>query len=218
MIICDYPQGSDSWLRARLGVITASKAHALLLSKNSKTPKYKEARATYMMELIAEVCTGNYEELNAKQLEWGKVNEEAAISCFEFSVSKKVEKVGLAYKDESKRAGASADFKVINENIGGENKCPFNTCTHLEFILNDQIKDEYLTQMQFGLWVTGWDAWFFHSYDPRMKRKVSHYKVIEKDMELMSYFDYEVPKFIKEMDDKLKILDINFGDHWTHEE
>jgi predicted phage-related endonuclease len=214
LIISPHAQGSEEWLKARLGVITASQAHDLMLDSRSKTPKYKEARRSYMNQLIGEVCTGYSEEINAKALEWGKTNEDAAVLAFEFASGKQVEKIGLVYKDESKRAGASADFKIVDENCGGENKCPITPKVHIDFLLCGEIKPEYITQVQFGLWVTGWDLWFFTSYHPRMKSKMVHYHEIKRDPALMEYFDNEVPKFIKEMDQELKRIGIEWGAQW----
>ncbi len=215
LLIDQNDQGSEAWLKARLGVITASQSHALLLNKRTKTPTYKEARSTYMNQLIAEVCTGFSEELSAKALEWGKLNEDAAVAAYEFATGNQVEKIGLVYKDETKRAGASADFKIVGKNHGGENKCPINPLHHIDFLLNGEIKDEYITQIQFGMWVTGWDAWDFTSYHPRMKLKMVHHVTIERDSELMSYFDFEIPKFCHEMDQKLKQIGIEFGAQWS---
>lgn len=214
LILCNHEQASQEWLNARLGVVTASNAHALLLSKNSKTPKYKEARATYMLQLINEVCTRQHEEINGKALEWGKLNEDAAIAAYEFESGNSVEKISLAYKDATMRAGASADFRILGKNHGGENKCPMNGENHLNFIFNGIIKDEYISQCQFGLWVTGWDAWDFTSYNPRMPKKMVHYKTLLRDQEYMSYFNEEVPRFLYEMDAKLKELGFQFGDQW----
>jgi hypothetical protein len=214
LIICQEPQGSEAWLKARLGVITASQAHALLPNKRTKSFSYKEARQTYMNQLIAEVCTGYSEELNGKALEWGKLNEDAAIAAYEFATGNEVEKIGLVYKDETKRCGASADFKIRGKNHGGENKCPMNPQYHVDFLLNNEIKDEYITQIQFGLWVTDWDLWDFTSYHPRMKLKMVHHVTLERDKELMAYFDEEIPKFTKEMDEKLEKIGIPFGSQW----
>lgn len=215
LLICQHEQGSEEWLNARLGVITASQAHALLPNKRTKTPTYKEARQTYMNQLIGEVCTGYSEELNAKALQWGKDNEEAAIAAYEFVTGNAVEKIGLVYKDETKRCGASADFRIVGKNHGGENKCPITPQVHVDFVLNGEIKDEYITQVQFGMWVTGWEAWDFTSYHPRMKSKMVHFVTILRDPELMAYFDEEIPKFIKEMDEKLARIGIKFGAQWV---
>lgn len=214
LLISEYPQGTEEWLRARLGVITASRAHDLLPNARTKTFQYKEARKSYMYELIGEVCTGYSEELNARALQWGKDNEDAAIAAYEFATGHEVEKIGLVYKDESKRCGASADFKIKGKNHGGENKCPITPKVHIDFVLGGEIKPEYISQVQFGLWVTGWDAWDFTSYHPRMRSKMVHFVTIERDAEMMKYFDEEIPRFIKEMDAELKKIGIPFGSQW----
>jgi exodeoxyribonuclease (lambda-induced) len=175
-------------------------------------PTYKEARETYMNQLIGEACTGYSEEINAKALEWGKLNEDAAAAAYEFESGNTIEKIGFAHKDESLRCGASPDFKIIGKDHGGEIKCPITPQVHIDFILNGIIKDEYITQMQFGMWVTGWHHWDFASYHPRMKKKMIHYVTIERDQELMEYFDNEVPKFIKEMDEKLERIGVSYSD------
>lgn len=214
MIISNHPQGSEGWHKDRLGVITASRAHALLPCARSKSFKYKEARATYMNELIAEVCTGHFDTLDTYALQWGRDNEESAISAFEFSIGKEVEKIGLVYKDESRREAASADFLIKGEKCGGENKCPINPKYHIDFLLDDEIKPEYIAQIQWSMRIFNWDLWFMNSYQPKMKKKNQHHKVIERDKEMISYFDEEVPRFIKEMDEKLARLGFKFGDQW----
>lgn len=214
LIICQHDQGSDEWLKSRLGVITASEVHALLPDARSKTFKYKEARSTYMHKLIGEVCTGYCEEINAKALQWGKDNEEAAIAAYEFESGLETEKIGLVYKDSSKRAGASADFKIKDEDHGGEVKCPITPLVYINFLLDEEVKDQYVSQYQFGMWVTGWKYWDFANYHPRMKKKMLHRITVERDLKLMEYFENEIPKFIQEMDDKLKKIGIEYGAQW----
>ena len=215
LLYSPHAQGSEEWLKDRLGVITASEVHALLPDSRSKIFKYKDARRAYMNQLIGEVCTGYSEEINAKALEWGKVNEDAAVAAYEFTTGNQVEKIGLVYKDATKRAGASADFKIIGKLIGGENKCPITPKVHIDFILNGLVKPEYVSQVQFGLWITGWDEWHFTSYHPRMKARMLHYREFKRDPELMDYFDSEIPKFCEEMDKELAKIGIPFGAQWV---
>jgi len=215
LLLDQSPQGSKEWLDARLGVITASQVHALLPDARSKAFKYKEARTTYMNQLIGEVCTGYSEELNAKALQWGKDNEDAAIAAYEFATGNAVEKIGLVYKDETKRAGASADFRVVGQKRGGEVKNPINPIHHINFLIDAEMKPEYETQIQFGMWVFDWDFWEFGSHQPRMKRKNFHYITRERNPELMEYFENEVPKFIKEMDEKLNKIGLAYGSQWS---
>lgn len=215
LLISQHPQGSEEWLKDRLGVITASEVHALLPDARSKTFKYKEARKTYMNKLIGEVCTGYSEELNARALQWGKDNEEAAIAAYEFHTGQEVEKVGLIYKDESRRAGASADFKVKSKAWGGEIKCPITPMVYISFLLDGEVKPEYTSQYQFGLWVTKWHGWDFANYHPRMKAKMIHKISVEPDPWYMEYFENEIPKFTAEMDKELEKIGISYGSQWN---
>lgn len=224
-------QGTDAWFKMRLGVITASCAHDLIPTITVKDAVYskrdpskilhpavnkrefKKARQTYMNQLIAEVCTGRHEEINARPLEWGKTNEIAARAAYEFESSTPVKEGGFIYT-QNRRAGCSPDFIAVNTLKGGEIKCPWNPVNHINFLLDDEIKDEWITQMQFQLWVSGFTEWDFASFDPRMKTSIIKIKRIERDPKMMSLFDEIVPEFITEMDEKLARIGIPFGSQW----
>lgn len=213
LLICQHDQGSKEWLDARLGVKTASESHALMPDKKTGKPK-AAARKTYMNQLIGEVCTGYSEEIFAKSLEWGKLNEEAAIAAFEFHSGKNVLKTSLIYKDASKREAATPDGLINGERGGLESKSPITPQVHVDFVLNGVIKDEYVSQCHWSIWVLGYDFWFFNSYHPRMKSKMSHYVTIEKDQSIIEFLDNEMPLFNKEMDEKLKRIGIEYGSQW----
>jgi hypothetical protein len=209
--IIQVEQGSDLWRSMRFGVLTASPAHNLM--PNKKTGKRKDSWETYMNKLIAEVCTGTSEELNAKALSWGKENEPAAIASYEFEKGVRALKGGFIYGD-NKRVGCSPDIIVEGQNRGAENKCPFNSENHISFLLEDKIRDEYITQMQFSLWVSGFDVWDFISFDPRMSKHKIKVVTLERDPKMMALFNELVPEFIKEMDEKLAKLGVTFGSQW----
>jgi hypothetical protein len=209
--IIQVEQGSDPWRIMRFGVLTASPAHNLMPNKTNG--KRKASWDSYMNTLIAEVCTGTSEELNAKALSWGKENEPAAIASYEFEKGVKALKGGFIY-GMNKRVGCSPDILVEGQNRGAENKCPFNSENHIEFLLEDTIKDQYITQIQFSLWVSGFDVWDFISFDPRMSKHKIKVVTLERDPKAMALFDELVPQFISEMDEKLKRLGISYGDQW----
>jgi hypothetical protein len=224
-------QGSVEWLKARLGVITASYAHdlvptiteteAVLSKKDGKvlhpvkrTVKFRQARQTYLNQLIAEVCTGKGEELNAKALSWGKENEAAARAAYQFESGEKVLDAGFIYGFD-KRVGCSPDGLIAGRNKGLELKCPYSSDTHIAFLTQGIIKDEYLTQCQWSMWVAGFDSWAFASFDPRMKKHMIGIKLIERDEKIMELFNEIVPVFIAEMDAVLEKLEIPYGNQWT---
>lgn len=205
-------QGTEAWLKARLGVLTASCAHDLMPNKTNG--KRKASWDSYMIQLISEVCTGKGEEINAKALEWGRVNEVSARAAYEFEANEMILPGGFIYNLD-KRVGASPDGLVKGKNKGLELKCPFSSQTHIDFILNGAIKDAYVTQVQWSMWVTGFDEWAFASFDPRMKNRMVHIEVIKRDEEMMKMFNELAPKFIKEMDEKLKELGFVYGQQWS---
>ncbi|EFX07951.1 phage exonuclease [Escherichia coli O157:H7 str. G5101] len=53
----------------------------------------------------------------------------------------------------------------------------------------EAIKSAYMAQVQYSMWVTRKDAWYFANYDPRMKREGLHYVVIERNEKYMASFD-----------------------------
>jgi exodeoxyribonuclease (lambda-induced) len=225
-------QSSDAWLKMRLGVITASCAHDLIptitekeavyskkdptvmLHPASKKVTFKQARQTYMDQLIAEVCTGRGEEINAKALSWGKENEVAARAAYSFESGEKIQDGGFIYGMD-KRVGASPDGIVVGKNKGLELKAPYSSDTHIAFLLHDEVKPEYVTQVQWSMWVSGFDFWDFASFDPRMKKNMIKIVTFKRDEEMMKMFSEIVPQFIKEMDAHLEKIGMSFGSQWT---
>lgn len=213
--VYDIEQGSDEWLRHRCGVVTASRAHDIIKPGRAKG-SYSEARKTYMLELIAQVCTGLIpEQSQFKQAAWGHENEPLAREAYEALTFSCVNQCGLIYRDESMRCAISPDG--IMENRGLEIKNPFTSSVHLDTIINGTIKPEYITQCQFSMWVTGMSEWEFCSYDHRMRGKPENRLCVitqHRDAEMMARFDDEIPKFISEMDEMINRLGFEFGDQW----
>ncbi|HAI2099979.1 TPA: hypothetical protein HI064_17110 [Escherichia coli] len=71
-----------------------------------------------------------------------------------------------------------------------------------------------LAQVQYSMWVTRKDAWYFANYDPRMKREGLHYVVVERDEKYIASFDEMVPEFIEKMDEALAEIGFVFGEQW----
>lgn len=121
----------------------------------------------------------------------------------------------IIYRDESLRTTCSPDGFCSND-FGLELKCPFTSRDFVKFRLGgfDAIKSAYMAQVQYSMWVTGKDAWFFANYDPRMKREGIHHVVVERDEKFMAEFDTHVPDFIEKMDLALAEIGFTFGDQW----
>ena len=194
-----------------------SKLELQKMIRESLPKVYPDMRNGYLHELIGQVCTGEIkEQVPFKQAEWGHENEDIARSIFEFETGKEVRQVGFIYNDDQQRAGISPDGLVVGEDSGLEIKCPWDTKWHIDFILAEKIKPEYIEQCQFSMWVTGYKQWYFASYDPRMRAKRLHYVTIERDESFMKKYDLAYGNFINEMDEKLKKIGFEFNDIYTN--
>jgi len=207
-------QGGEDWMRLRLGVITASEVSNVIAKPRSGTA-WTDMKKAYFHTLLAEVCTGVSPEVNAKALAWGKQHEMDARTLFEFTSGVQVTEAPIIYRDESLRSACSPDGLCSND-FGLELKCPFTSRDFVKFRLGgfDAIKSAYMAQVQYSMWVTGKDAWFFANYDPRMKREGIHHVVVERDEKFMAEFDTHVPDFIEKMDLALAEIGFAFGDQW----
>jgi len=196
-----------------------NKSEVELEIRSTLPPVYGDMRQGYMAELVGQIATGlPPEEMNFKQCEWGKEYEDAARAFFEIEMGLDVEVPAFIYKDEDKRCGISPDGLIVGEykgkKVGLELKCPFTTKVFIEFVTCDKIKNEYIEQCQFSMWVTGYDAWFFANYDPRVKTKNLHYILIDRDQSYMDKYDRAYIEFKKDMDLMLSKLNLQFGEQW----
>lgn len=206
----EVEQGTTEWHRMRAGVITASRVHDIIKKGRAKG-SYSAARQVYMNELIAQVCTGLLpDQLTAKQVLWGHENEPKALALYDPFEDKQINQIAFIYGLDM-RCGVSPDA-LVNDNGGLEIKCPWTTSQYIDQLLGGEPKPEYLTQMQYSMWLTGREYWDFANYDPRMKKKNIHVVKHEPDLELFKIFDEEIPKFIKDMDDKLSSIGFDFSD------
>ncbi|MBT0729554.1 YqaJ viral recombinase family protein [Rosenbergiella nectarea] len=208
-------QGSYDWLKLRLGVITASEA-GKVISVPRSGKKWTDTKLSYFYTLLGEVCTGEVVEVTAKPLAWGKEHESSARTLFEFTSGVDVSDASIIYKDDSLRCACSPDG-LCSDGRGLELKSPYTTAVFMKFRLGgfDAIKSEYMAQIQYSMWVTGKDAWYFANYDPRMKREGIHHILVEREQEYMNKFDDMVPEFIEKMDQSLAEIGFKFGEQWN---
>ena len=201
-------QGSDAWFNLKLGVISASNASKVVAKKDSET------RNTYMTELIAQICTGDQEELNSKFLDWGNTYEAAARSCYEFASGLNVTQVPFVFKDGLYREGCSPDG-LVNAKKGAEIKCPYNAVHYVKFFLQDKIKPEYNWQNQFTMRCLDADEWDMVQYHPLMKASPIKVLTVERDEAMQKTLADAVPQFIEDMDKMLTQIGVKFGDQWS---
>lgn len=200
----EVEQGSDDWFTMRLGVCTASQAKKYVAKQGSAT------RQTYMNTLLAEVATGMpAEEVTAKAMAWGNEHEADARQAFEFATGLTVHQLPFVYRQTEsglqKEFGCSPDG-ITSDGGGLEIKCPFMSANHVDFIINKNIKDDYIWQVQFSLWVTGLPHWYFASYDPRMKTKVLDFVKVLPDPKKQQALSKAAEPWIADFREQLKLV------------
>ena len=149
----DLEQGSESWLEARRGMVTASVVGKLL------TPTGRVAANDYSraltLELAAERITGTseYVFVNA-DMERGNEVEPLARDLYASHYGRPVTQVGFMVEDKwGFSIGYSPDGLVGDDGLI-EVKGP-RAKKHLKTIVENQVPAEYVAQIQCGLLVSG---------------------------------------------------------------
>ena len=160
-------QGSEQWLAARVGKLTASNASKIITAGG----KLSTQSQGYMDELISDCfCPGQNAWHGNANTDRGTAIEPLARAAFERRTGITVEEVGFVTREDGV-IGCSPDGLISS--MGGyhasglEIKCPLPK-THFRYLLDGCLPDTYKPQVHFSMMVTGL-PWHFFSYCPGMK-------------------------------------------------
>lgn len=192
-------QNNGAWHNARTGKLTASRmAAAMSYLKNGSEA---EARKKLKVEVLAERLTGNIvPKFVNEAMQWGLDHEAIAKERFEQVTGLFVEDVGFVDHPEIDNLGCSPDGFISNGNLI-EIKCP-TTTTHLTYLINKRVPEEYKSQMCLQCLVTGKRKVTFLSFDPRMPEKQQLFMIdYEPTQEELDKVNAEAIKFLNEIDE-----------------
>lgn len=154
----DLQQGTDEWLKVRLGKFTASKASAI--GSNGK------GLTTLIWEKIDEIISGEIKQgFKNADMERGNELEPRARIAYEFETMNAVEQVGFIELD--KYTGCSPDGLVGKDGLV-EIKCPTNRVFY-EYMTSGKIDTGYMWQMQMQLLVSGREWVDYVVFNPNFK-------------------------------------------------
>jgi len=194
MRIIDVEQGTDEWLKARLGVPTASNYSKVVTSAGKPSAQADK----YINELIAQRLTGQLPELfKSDAMERGNELEPQARAYYEFMTGNDVNEVGLILNDVG--AGCSPDG-LIGDDGGLEIKCPLGT-THVGYLRAGKLPTTYVQQVQGCMYITGRKWWDFVSFHPDMESMIVR---VERDEKFIKSLDEELKKMIDEINKQVK--------------
>ena len=201
-------QGTDEWLAARRGKVTASRV-ADVIAK-TKTG-YGAGRGNYMAELLCERLTGTTAPCFMNDaMRWGTEKEPEARAAYSFHHDADVSEIAFVDHPSIAMAGASPDGLIGDDGLL-EIKCP-NTATHLDTLASGKPAGKYVTQMQWQMACTGRQWCDFASYDPRLPEHLRLFVTrVPRDGEMIAAMEAEVTTFLAELDARIEDLNQRYG-------
>jgi len=202
-----FEQHSLEWLNARAGKLTASESDRLV-SPLGKV-RTGEGVKTLMLEKLAERWLGAPlpKEASTFAMEQGNILEEFALPAFELETGMKLQRVAFIETDDG-TCGCSPDSVVEGEEIGVEAKAP-GIVNHLRYLLDGTLPSDYVLQVQFSMFVTGWKEWMFTSFRRRMPPLILR---IKRDAEIQEAIYKAVEEFNERLEDAWAVvLELNGG-------
>lgn len=199
MQILQIEQGSDDWLRARLGKPTASRFGDIITpDKGDKSKTY----TTYLYELLGELLAGDRDEIYKSQwMERGNELESQAREKYEFLKDTIIETVGIVFNDDL-TIGASPDG-LIGNNAGIEIKCP-KSSTIVKYMIEDRLPLVYKPQVQGNLWICEREYWDFVAYHPNTNMFIHRVYRDDEYIKKMETYLNEFVDELKTLHEKLK--------------
>lgn len=187
-------QGSDDWKKNRCGSVGGSSIKRLMSKGQGKT------RATLLYELAAETLTGTKHEGYTSQAMIDGLDKEAeALRVFSFITDLELERVSLI-KGNIPHTHCSPDSLILGESSGVEVKAPL-AHTQVRYINEDKMPTDYILQVQYSMWITGYKRWWFFSYYPKLKPLLIE---VKRDEELIKTIETETIKFLAELNRLVK--------------
>ena len=199
MKIIECVQGEGSWYAARMGVVTASEADALV----SPLGKIRTGAGvdTYLHRKLAEkLLNWSPEMLEGFAVTQGKLIETVCIPWFEFEYGKKVKRVGFCTSDDG-RCSFSPDG-MLEDGSGLEVKSPQGP-NQIKYLLENKVPDDYVIQIQFSLMVSNAPYWTFVSYSMTLPPLVIR---VERDPKIQAALKEALDGFLSRFDAALAKL------------
>ena len=169
----DIMQRTPEWIEIKRGKMSASNAETIIA--NGK------GLETYIYNLMAEYYSSAEKEnyINADMQRGIDLEPEARLE-FEFYTDLDVQEVGFVEYNDF--IGVSPDGLVGDDGLI-EIKCP-NDSIYFKLLLSNNIKPEYIAQMQMQMYVTDRQYCYFVSYNPNFEKSL-YIKKINRDEEMI---------------------------------
>jgi hypothetical protein len=179
-IIRDIDQGSEEWLKLRLGVATASNFDRIITTTGKESESLKKYALQLATELMLETPEPSFKnDVMAR----GNELESLARDAYQEQTFNVVEQITM-FKSDCGNFGYSPDG-IIGDDGLNEIKCPIAT-THFKYLLDNKMPSDYWQQVQGGLWVSQRKWIDFVSYNSYFKDKKLFIVRVERDEEYIA--------------------------------
>ena len=201
----DLVQGTDEWIYARLGKVTASRIKDVVAK--AKTGNVSESRRTYRKNLAVERIKGKPRSgmYKSEILDRGNDTEPQAREEYVRATFNEVTEVGFVTHPRIDMSGCSPDGLVAPDGLI-QIKCPLDDA-HYETLKNDKIDGGYIKQIQWEMACTERKWCDYVSFNPEwpddLQLKIIR---IDRDDEMIAELEKQVVIFLKEVDEEVKSL------------
>jgi len=200
-IIRNIDQGSEQWLKLRLGVATASNFDKIITTTGKESESLKKYALQLATELMLETPEPSFKnDVMAR----GNELEPLARDAYQEQSFNVVEQITM-FKSDCGNFGYSPDGLVDDDGLV-EIKCPIAT-THFKYLLDNKIPSDYWQQVQGGLWVSQRKWIDFVSYNSYFKDKKLFIVRVERDEEYIAKLAELANKVILIRDEYLNKLE-----------
>jgi hypothetical protein len=201
--ILDVAQGSDEWLRARIGLATAS-CFADIIAQSRTKGQEATSRRNLRIRLACERFTSAVEPtFKSAAMRQGTEREPEALLGYEVRTGYLLNRVGFCRHD-TLQAGASPDGLVGDDGCV-EAKCP-EPAAHFASLESSREPSQYTAQIQGVMWVCGRSWCDFISFCPSFGRHSLIVRRIARDQPYIDALAAQVAVFLDEVDDTVKRL------------
>ena len=182
MIVHDVEQGTQEWLRLRLGVPTASRFGDIYTGSG----KASASADAYMYTLLAEIVANEPQQgFVSDAMERGTMMEPEAVSAYEIIRDVTTKIIGFVTNAEG-TIGCSPD------RMGLEVKCPA-LHTHLKYLVDNKLPTKYIPQVQGCILLCEADHWDFMSYHPDARPLIVR---VDRDEKYISELSKHLQQFL----------------------